>query len=74
MSKAIGFHPERKVERSGRQGGEVCAVVFLDERVHPRGACLLERREVGTGENLRAGEHQMLAKMRETRLRPRLVA
>src|ERR1700687_4200058 len=73
MSKAIGFHPQRKVEHSSRQCRKVCSVVFLDERVHPRGAGLLERREVRTGGSLRSGEHQMLAKMSEARLRPRLV-
>src|SRR5438445_13505184 len=66
MSHAIRFHPESKLHRVDRHGREVCAVILLNEGVHPCRTRLFEWFKIGGGSRLRPGEHQMLAQMRKS--------
>ena len=73
MAHAIGFHPQRHVERGRRHGLEVIGAVEPGRAVLIGRAGELERTEEFVLVVFRTLEHQVLEQMRETGLARRLV-
>ena len=67
VAHPVRFHPQRDVERAGRDVFEIVGAVVVGRAVLVRRADALERLEVVVVEVLAAVEHQMLEQMREPR-------
>src|SRR5690606_15371472 len=73
VAHAVGFHPQRHVQRGGRHVLEVVGAVGVGGAVHVGRAGLLERLEVLARVVLGTVEHQVLEQVREAAAPGRLV-
>ena len=64
IAHAIGFHPQRQLERAGRHDFPVVGAIGIGRSVEQT-AGLLQRLEVALVVMLRALEHQMLEQVRK---------
>ncbi len=67
MPHAVGFHPQRQVERRLGHGLKVVGAIGAGGAVHPRGADLVKGLEILVVVVFRAAEHQMFEQMGKAR-------